>query len=290
LEVAIDDSLWITELDSGDFEDSILNLTLNAKDAMKSGGTVNIVAGNVTVNEADLKQIDNSEIEKGDYVRVSVSDTGVGMSSEVLEKVFDPFFTTKALGEGTGLGLSMVYGFTQRSGAFINMKSVVGEGTKIEIYFPRFTGEFEKPAPEEITVVPINQGWDEVVLLVDDEIDLLETAKDFLSSLGYEVKTADSMVAAIQVLQSVDTIDLVISDILMPGEGNGIDLAREILKQHTNTSVLLTSGCSPDMLEDLGFNQLKLPLMAKPFTYEALATKIRKILDNKSARNARLRA
>ncbi len=261
-----DDATWPVRVDRAQFEAALLNLAVNARDAMADGGDLTITIENKAVD-------DSARAEPGDYVVISVADTGTGMPPEVLEKVFEPFFTTKESGKGTGLGLSMVYGFVQQSNGHIEVDSLPDEGTTIRIFLPRVAGEAaaEPAAASMKEAAPIGQG--ESVLVVEDDPAVRQVAVSTLESLGFTVREAQSGDEAASLLQADSHFRLVLSDVRMPGEITGIDLARMVKREWPSVRVLLTTGYvdGEAKLEDLD-------LLYKPYRATDLAERIQSLL------------
>ncbi|WP_169569406.1 PAS-domain containing protein [Sneathiella limimaris] len=282
IETDLASDLWDVAINKGDFEDSLLNLALNAKDAMPNGGRLVIETKNATLDEKHLQGY--SDVVPGKYVMLSFSDDGVGMSREVRERVFEPFFTTKDVGKGTGLGLSMVFGFVKRSGGFINLYSEPGSGTTFKIYLPTAKGTTSNDVREiEINSLPVGNG--EKILVVDDEADLLEISAKALKRLGYQVLIADSASKAIEIVQSDEDIDLFFTDVILPGGIDGYRLKDEVLKLRPNIKTLLTSGFTgkqsfKDGNLDKGEERLARNefVLQKPFTRHELATIVKDVL------------
>jgi signal transduction histidine kinase len=229
------DDLWAVEVDAGELEFVVLNLTVNARDAMPNGGQIIVRAENCrALNRDNLK---------GDYVRLSVSDTGTGMPPEVLARVFEPFYTTKEIGKGSGLGLAQVYGFASQSHGAVHIDSAVGRGTTVSLYLPR--SDKTPREQHQLINLPLDSTVPRpagLVLLVEDDDEVAKLASEMLGQLGYEVVRAASATAALGAFANGRPIDLVFSDIMMPGGMNGVDLAREIRNRRIELPVLLTSG------------------------------------------------
>lgn len=276
--------IWPVSIDPNDLEDSLLNLSLNAGDAMPDGGTLVIETVNKVLDE-DYVQA-NPDASLGDYVMVSVSDTGVGMRPEVLEQAFEPFFSTKEKSKGTGLGLSMVYGFVQRSGGHIKLYSEENEGTTVRIYLPRNTDpepEVDTSREEVVSNLPIGT---ETILVVDDEDGLLIVATSYLDELGYTTLSASHAKEALHVLDGPQHIDLVFSDVVMPGDMDGYGLAKEVLKRNPDIKVLLTSGFTAKREEFVNgdrpfYEKLSRNLLSKPYTQAELGMAVRRTLDDR---------
>ncbi|SFP59659.1 His Kinase A (phospho-acceptor) domain-containing protein [Bradyrhizobium sp. Ghvi] len=256
------DQLWPVEVDPGELELVILNLAVNARDAMPNGGTI-------VVRGENLPEVSEKEIS-GDYVRLSVIDTGVGMPPEILSRAFEPFFTTKEIGKGSGLGLAQVHGFATQSRGTVRIKSQLGQGTSIELYLPRSKDlpskqrhliDFNKARPKKN-----DEGQ---VLLVEDDEEVAALVGEMLAQLGYGVTRAASAAAALGALADGRPVDLIFSDIMMPGGMNGVELAREIKRRRSDVPVLLTSGyaqASVHEAQDAGIQ-----ILPKPYQLEELA-------------------
>jgi PAS domain S-box-containing protein len=275
----LSDTLWSTEIDPGEFQDVVLNLVINARDAMPGGGKLLIETTNNHL-DADYAAR-NPEVEAGDYVQLMLSDTGTGMSEETLEHVFEPFFTTKPEGQGTGLGLAMVYGFVKRYGGYIKVYSELGVGTTIRMYLPRST------APESAAIVQNADAADlptgnETILIVDDEVDLLQLADQYLSELGYRTRLAENAAQALEILAGDEKFDLLFSDVVMPGGMNGYELAQQATQQRPDLKVLLTSGFTSKTIAENDLTRFAANLLSKPYRKAELAQRIRLALDEES--------
>ena len=256
------DSLWPVEVDPGELELVVLNLAVNARDAMPNGGTI-VVRGE---NLPDL----NEDQISGDYVRLSVVDTGVGMAPEILSRVFEPFFTTKDVGKGSGLGLAQVHGFATQSRGTVRIQSDVGQGTRIELYLPR---SFDVPSKErhliDLTRIRPKRSNHGRILLVEDDDEVAALVGEMLGQLGYEVTRAASAAAALGALADGRSVDLIFSDIMMPGGMNGVELAREIRKRRSDIPVLLTSGYAEASVREA--QRAGIQILAKPYHIDELA-------------------
>ena len=277
VELHLADSLWPVNVDPGDLESAILNLSLNARDAMPDGGILIIESANKHFDAEYVKQ--HPGTLEGDYVMISVSDNGSGISAEARKEIFTPFFTTKELGKGTGLGLSMVYGFIKRSQGHIELYSEEGKGSTFHLYLPRVFGDQEEPSIEE-NIEPI--GGDETVLIVDDEIVLATTAESYLHMLGYKTFVATNASDALEIL-SANKIDLIFSDIVMPHK-NGFELAYAALEQHKSIKIQLTSGFTSKHTElnnghEKIYKELSQSILMKPYTLSELSMAVRNTLD-----------
>jgi PAS domain S-box-containing protein len=273
-----DPSLWPSLVDPAQLQSAVLNLAVNARDAMPGGGRLLIETGNVTVGEAEAA---TAETVPGRYVMLAVGDAGTGMPSETLARAFEPFFTTKEIGRGTGLGLSQVYGFARQSGGYATIESELGHGTTVRVYLPRT----EIAAPASIVKMPLEKsmGSGETILVVEDDPNVLETVVNMLRSLGYGTIVAANGREALAVLERGGTIDLLFTDIVMPGGINGFDLAHEAGQQYPGLKVLLTTGYAaihgnPEMVPTTEFAVLR-----KPYLRADLAAKIDEVLASRSA-------
>jgi PAS domain S-box-containing protein len=262
--------IWAAEVDPSQLEMALLNLTLNARDAMPEGGSLTINTGNAAV-AADAA----SGIPAGDYVVISVEDTGVGMSDEVRARAFDPFFTTKGVGKGTGLGLSMVYGFVNQSGGHVHIDSQQGKGTKVIIHLAKSTGPIPKTAADDET--PVSAGRQETILLVEDEADVRTLAETYLETFGYSVISAFDGPTALAALDTNQKIDLLLTDIILPGPMDGIAIATEVRARRPDIKILYISGFAPDADQLLPDTEL----IRKPFLQADLSRAIRDALDDK---------
>jgi len=282
VETHFSDDLWLVNVNPGDLEDAILNLSLNAKDAMPEGGILIIETSNKVLDESQV--IRSPDSSAGDYVMISISDNGIGMTDEIKERVIEPFFTTKEQGKGTGLGLSMVYGFVQRSGGHLKIYSELGKGTTFHLLIPRLEDISEPNGGKENLAEELPQGT-ETVLIVDDEDLLIDIATECLNTLGYSVLIASDAEQALSVIAGNSDIDLVFSDIVMPGNMDGYQLAEVIHKEHPSYKILLTSGFTKKREELLGKDNEYLFKLAKnrlykPYSMLELAIAVRQTLDN----------
>jgi PAS domain S-box-containing protein len=260
--------IWPVLVDVPELELALVNIVVNARDAMPEGGTIRIGGGNVHVSPDDL--LDDLT---GDFVEFSITDTGSGIDPEVLPRVFEPFFTTKGPDKGTGLGLSQVYGFAQQSNGTVRVTSNPGEGTTVTIYLPRAAGAVVR-ASRPLTEVE-GQSGSERILLVEDNPEVQEVTAAFLEELGYRVSLADNADAALVLLSTEQDIRLVFSDIVMPGAMNGVALARRVRSAYPHVAVLLTTGYAPqqDLIDDT------LAVLLKPYRLSTLSSTLRATLD-----------
>ena len=273
IETIIAGGLWNTIVDPVQVETAILNLAINARDAMEGRGKLTIEAGNARLDDHYAAQ--HVEVTPGQYVVVAVTDTGCGMPADVLQRVFDPFFTTKAPGEGTGLGLSMVHGFVKQSGGHIRIYSEIGHGTTIRLYLPRaYTRE---DAPVDVAT-GTTAGGTEVILLVEDDDSVRTTTADMLADLGYRILQARDADAAMAVIESGASIDLLFTDVVMPGAFGARELARKAQQRLPDLPVLFTSGYTENAIIHGGRLDQGAELLSKPYTQHELARKLRKVL------------
>jgi signal transduction histidine kinase/ActR/RegA family two-component response regulator len=271
--------LWSSRADPHQLENAILNIAINARDAMPGGGRLTIETANAYLDEAYAR--DNTDVEPGQYVMVAITDTGTGMSAETVGRVFDPFFTTKPAGTGTGLGLSQVFGFVKQSHGHVKIYSELGAGTTIKIYLPRFMGEAAPPNPS--AAAPVSSGnAREVILVVEDDELMRRTTTESLTALGYTALDAESAAQALAVLELRNDIALLFTDVVMP-EVNGKTLADEALRRRPDLKVIYTTGYTPNAVVHGGVLDPGVQLLSKPFTLEQLATKVRTVLDKQNA-------
>jgi signal transduction histidine kinase len=264
--------LWRVEVDANQLENAILNLVVNGRDAMSGSGRLTLTAHNETLAAGGAH-------EAGDYVVIAIADSGTGMSEETIARAFDPFFTTKEIGRGTGLGLSMVYGFVAQSGGHVEISSTLGDGTTIQLHLPRLLGE--SAAGEESGRQTTHGGNpDETILVVEDDEDVRNYAIEGLRELGYSVLDAPDAQAAADLLKySGKSIDLVLTDVIMPGM-TGRDLAEVARIYQPGLRILYMSGYPRDVIVRDGRLEPGVELLPKPFTYQALGAKVRDILDS----------
>jgi signal transduction histidine kinase len=269
--------LWPCVTDPVLVEDAILNLAINARDAMPEGGTLTIETANRQLDEFYAAQ--EIEVTPGDYVLLTVTDTGSGMSPEVLEHVFEPFFTTKAEHQGTGLGLSMVYGFVKQSNGHVKIYSETGHGTTVKIYLPRAEPVEHSDAATEPQSVSVPRG-SETILVVDDNRGMRAVTVNQLSDLGYITLESENAAGALDLLEQHEEIALLFSDVIMPGGMNGYELAREARRRRPALKVLLTSGYASRSMFKVPGDTERLEMINKPFRMRDLAVKLRQILES----------
>jgi PAS domain S-box-containing protein len=269
------DDLWTAFTDANQLESALLNLAINARDAMPNGGQLSIETMNVQRDEASTSLQD--EVQPGDYVVISVSDTGVGMSPEVLAKAIDPFFTTKPVGEGTGLGLSGIYGFAKQSQGHLRIYSELGHGTTVKLYLPRAMQNAVDP-PTATAEMPRGQG--ETLLIVEDDATVRLIVRDALQDLGYSILLAPDARTALPLLQSDQRIDLLISDVVLP-HVNGKKLAEMARALRPNLNVLFVSGYTENAGVRGDFLEPGMDMLTKPFALDALAAKVHAMITDK---------
>ncbi|WP_150785656.1 PAS domain-containing sensor histidine kinase [Pseudomonas fluorescens] len=273
ISVTAPEDAWHLHVDRNQLENAILNLAINARDAMQGEGTIELSAGNIAL---DARFCAGKGIVPGDYVCVAVADSGVGMSPEVLGHAFEPFYTTKADGQGTGLGLSMVFGFVKQSGGHIDMSSVPGQGTRVQLYFPRSL----RPLPSESALHdPQQPGGNETVLVVEDNEAVRSAAVELLREEGYQVLTAGNGDTAMQMLLEGVPVDLIFTDVVMPGLIKSSDLAAWAKVQTPPVPILFTSGHTRDIISRNHQLSPDTHLLSKPYGPEALSQMVRAVLN-----------
>jgi CheY-like chemotaxis protein len=268
--------IWPVVVDSAQLESSIVNLATNARDAMPKGGKLLIATTNQTL-DADYVAW-QQDLAAGDYVRIEVSDTGMGMSPQVKERIFEPFYTTKEQGKGTGLGLSMVFGFIKQSGGHISVYSEPDIGTTFRLYLPRAT-DVSVAAAEPAATEALPPGTGETVLVVEDNEALRHVVLRQIKDFGYRVLEADGATAALVILES-EKVDLIFTDIVMPGDIDGITLAQRAVIRRPNLKIVLTSGFpDPRIISGFGAIASSVLLISKPYRKDKLAAVLRQALD-----------
>ncbi len=273
--------LWQIEADPNHLESALVNIAINARDAMPNGGKVTIEATNVFADEGYCRV--NPELSVGQYVLICISDTGCGMPPDVLNRAFEPFFTTKELGQGTGLGLSQVYGFVKQSGGHIKIYSEVDHGTTVKIYLPRYANQLVEEEPESVNPEQSEKG--ETILIVEDDNELRSYLFDVLRGLGYRVLTAPHARAALATLEQKGTpIDLLLTDVVMPSM-NGRELGRRAQQLRPGLRVLYMTGYSRNAVVHHGRLDEGVELLEKPITQSALAVRVCTVLDRSALRN-----
>ncbi|MFT3809731.1 MAG: CHASE3 domain-containing protein [Micropepsaceae bacterium] len=273
LETVLAGGLWRCYADGPQLENAVLNLCVNARDAMPEGGKLTIETANTWLDDAYAAA--HGDVTAGQYVAICVTDTGAGMSKETLERAFDPFYTTKGIGKGTGLGLSQVFGFVKQSGGHVKIYSEVGQGTSVKMYLPRFTGEAAtEDTPHETYV----GGGDEIILVVEDDADVRLVSVDSLRALGYTVIHAEDGPSALALMDRHPKIDLLFTDVVMPGM-SGRQLADKTRETRPEIKVLYATGYTRNAVVHNGMLDAGVALLSKPFTIDQLASKVRSVLD-----------
>ncbi len=266
--------LWEARTDRGELERALLNLAVNARDAMADGGVLTLKTGNAVLDEEYAEQY--PEVTAGDYVVFAVADTGIGMPPEILKRVLEPFFTTKEAGKGSGLGLSMVYGFVKQSGGHLGIYSDVGHGTTVKLYLPRAATTVSHR--DAVARAPDQAFAGKVVLVVEDEAKLTKIAVHMLETLGFRVATAENATEALQRLEQLGRIDVLFTDIALPGGVNGAELAEEVRRRHPDVHIICATGYVED---DVLRNRPLLagtPLITKPYSRSTLAQEFAVVL------------
>jgi len=270
-------SLYRTRADCGQIEQVLMNLVVNAKDAMSSGGKITIETANVTLDEEFRKK--HRYVQPGDYVMLSVSDTGQGMDQQTQDNVFEPFFTTKEEGKGTGLGLSTVYGIIKQSKGYIFVDSQLGQGSIFRIYLPQIE-ETVDSTPPSLAPSSIPSEGSETILLVEDEECVRQLIRETLEMKGYEVLEADSGAAALRIAASqTGRIDLVITDMILPGM-SGQELAKRLTERYPTARILFVSGYTEEAIIHQGMLDEGTAFLQKPFRLRELAQKVRQVLNS----------
>ena len=279
IETKLADEQWLALCDPNQLENALLNLIINARDAMPDGGNLVIETANIVLNDqrAASSLVPLRNVPSGEYVAVSVTDSGTGMSATTMAHVFDPFFTTKPLGQGTGLGLSMIYGFVQQSGGHIHLRSGEGQGTTVTIYLPRYLGDVEDETVVGATA-DLLPTVNTVVLVVEDEPPIRMVIADVLSDLGYTVLEAGDGRSGLKILEAGTHVDLLITDVGLPGGMNGRQLADAARERRPNLNVLFVTGYAENSPVGSGFAAQGMQVMTKPFSLEALAARIQGII------------
>ncbi|WP_150294863.1 hybrid sensor histidine kinase/response regulator [Sphingobium estronivorans] len=277
--------IWPVEIDVNQMENALLNLAVNARDAMPQGGKLTIEIANTHIDAAYAAQ--DAEVTPGQYVLICMSDTGEGMDENVLSHAIEPFFTTKEVGRGTGLGLSMVYGFIKQSGGHIRVYSETGHGTTVKIYLPRFYGPLPDNDTGGATRCPPECRGTERVLVCEDDEKVRAYTVDVLLELGYDVIEAGDGAAALEALDRASPpVDLLFTDVILPGGMTGADIAREAQDRHPELTVLFATGYARNAIIHHGRLEPGVELLTKPFTYADLAAKVREMLDRAHKRQA----
>lgn len=279
VETVVSGGLWNTLIDPMQIENAVLNLAINARDAMDGFGKMTIETGNAYIDDAYARQ--HQDVEPGQYVSLSVTDTGTGMPPELIEKVFEPFFSTKPEGKGTGLGLSMVYGFVKQTGGHVKIYSEPGQGTTVKMYLPRSIQQEDMEIAESEGPV---DGGQETILVAEDDEGVRTTVVEMLQDLGYRVLKAVDAAAALTIIESGVHIDMLFTDVVMPGPLKSREMAKKAKGRMPHLAVLFTSGYTENSIVHGGRLDAGVQLLSKPYTREALARKIRHVLKNEKQR------
>lgn len=276
IEAVLAPRLWTVEADPNQLENAILNLALNARDAMPEGGKLTIETQNTHLDHSYAAM--NPEVEAGQYTVICISDTGEGMDAETSARAIEPFFTTKEVGRGTGLGLSMVYGFVKQSGGHIKIYSEPGEGTTVKMYLPRLFGKLDEKI-EEATFGSIEAQGEETILVCEDDEDVRAYSAEVLRELGYRVLEATDGPASLAILEANPDVDLLFTDVVLPSGMSGAVLAKEAVKLKPEIKTLFTTGYARNAIVHHGRLDPGVDLLTKPFSYAELAARVRDILD-----------
>jgi PAS domain S-box-containing protein len=269
--------LWPVEVDAHQLEAALLNLAVNARDAMPNGGKLTIETSNAFLDQDYCST--NPEVIPGQYVMIAVSDNGTGMTAKVMERAFEPFFSTKSVGQGTGLGLSQVYGFIKQSKGHIKIYSEVGEGTSVKIYLPRLLQDIDRSGEEKQAAEAVEGPGHETILVVEDDRDVRAYLVELLRDLNYRVLSAHDAVSALGMIETGDIrIDLLLTDVVLPGM-NGRQLAEQAKNRRPNLVVLFTTGYSRNAIVHQGRLDPGVAMIQKPITQDGLAARIRDLLD-----------
>jgi CheY-like chemotaxis protein len=273
--------IWPTFIDPNQLENALLNLCINSRDAMPTGGRITIDTANKWIDDAAGR---THEMDPGQYLSVCVTDTGSGMTPEVIAQAFEPFFTTKPIGQGTGLGLSMIYGFVRQSGGQVRIYSEVGTGTTVCLYLPRYYGEVEDtPVPPSASHSP-TPAKNQTVLVVDDEPTVRMLITDLLEELGCSAIEAADSIAGLKILQSNVRIDLLVTDVGLPGGMNGRQMADAALAVRPDLQVLFITGYAENAVVGSGQLEPDMHVMTKPFSVEVMTARIRELLSSRTNR------
>jgi signal transduction histidine kinase/CheY-like chemotaxis protein len=269
--------LWTVSIDANQLENLLLNLCINARDAMPGGGTLTVETANRRLDERAARERD---IAPGQYVSICVSDTGTGMSADIVARAFDPFFTTKPLGTGTGLGLSMTYGFARQSGGQVHIYSEPSKGTSVCLYLPRHLGEARIPERSDAAADPARARNAETVLVVDDESTVRMLVADLLQELGYQALEACDGRAGLEILRSAQRVDLLVTDVGLPGGLNGRQMAEAARQVRADLKILFITGYAENAVLSHGHLEHGMHVLTKPFSMEVLAARINELLQS----------
>jgi signal transduction histidine kinase/CheY-like chemotaxis protein len=273
----LEPGLWTVRCDKNQFENAMLNLVINARDAMPQGGVLTVAARNVLADEPPLRQM--SDLPPGPFVEVSVSDVGCGMTPDVLAHAFDPFYTTKPLGEGTGLGLSMIYGFAKQAGGVATLESSLGVGTTVRLFLPRHEGAPERAPRRDPPAEPVPDLMRQaLVVVVEDDANVRDMVHECLAERGLQVLTAADGEAGLELVLSTRDIDLLLTDVGLPGL-NGRQLADAARAAYPGLKVLMMTGYAGNAARDRNFLEQGMELIAKPFSLDTLGERVQRMLD-----------
>ena len=278
IEIVLAGGLWNTFIDTNQFENALINLAVNSRDAMPDGGKLTIETANCYLDEAYCAM--HGELRPGQYVGIFVTDTGSGMPEDIVERAFEPFFTTKGIGQGTGLGLSQVYGFLKESDGHVKIYSEVGQGTSVKLYFPRHRGAAEAAAALPEPLAPARARYGETVLIVEDDPDVRSYTVEMVGELGYQVLSAGDGTTALRLLEAHPELRLLFTDVGLPGGMNGRQLADHARQRRPGMKVLFTTGYARNAIVHHGRLDPGVEVIFKPFTYSDLAAKIRRVFDD----------
>ncbi len=278
IEIVLAGGLWNTFIDTNQLENALINLAVNSRDAMPDGGRLTIETANCYLDEAYCAMHD--ELRPGQYVGIFVTDTGSGMPAPIVERAFEPFFTTKGVGQGTGLGLSQVYGFLKESGGHVKIYSEVGQGTSVKLYFPRHRGAAEATGALPEALAPARARYGETVLIVEDDPDVRSYTVEMVRELGYQVLSAADGMTALRLLGAHPELRLLFTDVGLPGGMNGRQLADQARQRRAGLKVLFTTGYARNAIVHHGRLDPGVEVIFKPFTYSDLAAKIRRVFDD----------
>lgn len=282
VETRLEGELWPTSCDPNQLENALLNLVINARDAMPDGGQLVIETANTVLDDrrGAPRDVSPEDLPPGDYVVLSVTDTGIGMTPNVLARAFDPFFTTKPIGHGTGLGLSMIHGFVQQSGGQVHLRSDEGRGTRVAIYLPRHLGAVDGVAEIDVVAPLPATATNTVVLVVEDEPAVRMIVVDVLSDLDYTVLQADGGRSGLSILDSTTRIDLLLTDVGLPGGMNGRQLADAARLRRPGLKVLFMTGYAEGVAVGNGLMEQGMQVMTKPFAMDALAARVQHMISH----------
>lgn len=277
IETVVGGGLWQVSADPNQIENAILNLAVNARDAMPDGGTLTLETANAYLDDAYARI--NADVIPGQYAMLAVSDTGIGMTPDIVDKAPEPFFTTKGLGEGTGLGLSQVYGFVKQSGGHLKIYSEPGQGTTVRLYLPRLSEQPTIVHKDETAVENLAPGGRETILVVEDDDEVRAYTTEILRELGYDILEATEGDTALSLIASEPRIRLLFTDVGLPGPLNGRQIAEEARKLKSDLKVLFTTGYTHNAIIHQEQLDRGVQLIVKPFNFSGLAARIRQMFE-----------